>query len=570
MGEAATVLPILAMHLVLTALPLVAATLLAARLGLRGTPLLLAIGLAASGIVAMLAFWAYYAAPSIGRSFSYLVPLASLVLVADCLRGGRLDRQLLRNLATPLALWALGSTFLVFLGFLHGGTGEPLQMAATRFSSQLPPDNIIPGYFADWFFEHGHHGPPPVFPGEWLSSDRPPLQIGYVLSQRGFPWDTTGLHTQVLGVVLQQLWIVGLWALLLAAGVGRVARGLAIVAVLVSGVTIVHGFYIWPKLLPAAFLLAAAALLATPLWAGLRRDVRAAVLVAALLGLALLGHGASVFGVIPLAVFALYRGLPSRRWLVAALLVAVFLLAPWAAYQKYADPPGNRLSKWMLGGAAAIDDRGTVEAIADGYSKAGIGGTLDHKWNNFVTIGGGSPALDRVEATVEDAFDDDLTGAVGEIRQLFFFQLLPSLGLLLIAPFAMAAARARDRPDSPEWRLSLACWAIVLIGCLVWGLLMFGGPQSNASIHVGSMLIPVLAICAAAIGLRAVLPRFAVWYVGISALLTLALYVPDLDPQPGTAYSPVAALLAAASLVGFVAVAFQRRGPSAAPNTLAR
>jgi hypothetical protein len=570
-GDAASLLPILVLHLALTALPLAAAALLAARLGLRSVPLLLAVGLAASGLVAILGFWAFYATPLIGKSFSYLVPLGSLALIADCLHGGRVERDVLRGLATPLALWALGSAFLVFLGFLHGGTGEPLQMAQTRFSIQLPPDNMIPGFFADWFYQHGHNGPPSTFPGEWLSSDRPPLQIGYVLTQRSFGWDTTGLHTQVLGVVLQQLWIVGLWALLAAARVGRIGRGLAVVAVLLSDVAIVHGFYIWPKLLPAAFLLAAAALVVTPLWTDLRRDPRAGLLVAVLVSLALLAHGASVFGAIPLVALALIRGLPSWRWVAVAVLAAVVLLAPWAAYQKYADPPGNRLTKWMLGGAAAIDDRGTLEAIADGYRKAGFGGTLDHKWNNFVTIGGGSPALDRLGATVDDVVDGDVEGAVSEIRQLFFFQLLPSLGLLLIAPFAMAIAWARGRrPDSPEWRLSLVCWAVVLVGCLTWGLLMFGGPQSNASIHVGSLLLPVLAICAAVVGLLAVLPRFALWYVGISALLTVALYVPDLIPASGSSFSPLAALLAAACLAGFVAVAFRGHGPSATANTLAR
>jgi hypothetical protein len=570
MSDAASLLPILALHLALTALPAVAATLLAARCGLRSVPLLLAIGLASSGVVAVLAFWAYYADPLIGKTVSYLVPLGSALLIADCLRGGRIDRDLLRDLAVPLALWALGSAFLVFLGFLHGGISEPLQMAQTRFSIQLPPDNMIPGFFADWFFQHGHNGTPPAFPGEWLSSDRPPLQVGYVLSQRCFGWDHTGLHTQVLGVILQQLWIVGLWALLAAAGIGRIARGLTIVAVLLSGVAIVHGFYIWPKLLPAAFLLAAAAAMATPAWNDLRRDWRAALLVATLLGLALLGHGASVFGAIPLLAIAFWRGLPSRRWLAAALLIGIVLLAPWAAYQKYADPPGNRLTKWMLGGAAAIDDRGTIEAIADGYRRAGVDGTLDHKWNNFVTIGGGSPALDRVGAAVDDVSGGDRNGAIEEIRQLFFYQLLPSLGLLLIAPIAMALARARGRPASPEWRLSLACWAVVLVGCLAWGLLMFGGPQSNASIHVGSLLLPILAICAAVLGLLAVAPRFALWYVGISSLLTLALYVPALIPVSDSAYSVVAGLLSAAALAGFVALAFRGPDPSATPNTLAR
>ena len=49
----------LGVQLALTALPLVAAMLFAARLGVRKVPVLLAIGLAASGLLAMLAFWAF-------------------------------------------------------------------------------------------------------------------------------------------------------------------------------------------------------------------------------------------------------------------------------------------------------------------------------------------------------------------------------------------------------------------------------------------------------------------------------------------------------------------------------
>jgi len=562
------VLAPLALHLALTALPLVAAMLLAARLGLRKVPLLLAIGLAASGVMAMLTFWAFYAGPTLGKSFAYLVSFASLALIADCLVNGRIDRRLLRELALPLALWALGSAFIVYLGLLHGGTGEPLQIADTRFSGTLPPDNIIPSYFADWFYEHGHQGSPPVFPGDWLSSDRPPLQIGYVLGQRGFGWDTTGLHVQVLGVIVQQLWIVGLWALLLAARLGRVTRGLTVVTVLVSDLAIVHGFFTWPKLLPAAFLLAAAALVLTPLWSSVRRDLRLGALLAALFALALLGHGASVFGVIPLATIAIWRGVPGWRWLAIGLLTGIVLLTPWAAYQHYADPPGNRLVKWMLGGAPAIDQRGTLEAIADGYRAAGIGGTLDNKWENFATIAGGSAALNRLDTAARQLGDGDAAGATATLREGLFFYLLPSLGLLLLAPVAMAVAWVRGPPDSIAWRFALLSWAVVLIGCLAWGLLMFGGKQSNASIHVGSLLLPLLAICACVCGLRAVAPRFALWYVGSAAALMLALYVPPLEPPPGSAYSPAMALLAAAALAGFLALAFREPGSSGDANTL--
>jgi len=565
----ANLLPILVLHLALTALPIVAAMLVAARFGLRSVPLLLAVGLAASGTVAAVAFWGYYAEPLVGRSFAYLVPLGSAAAIVACVYDGQIDRRLFRALATPLGLWALASVFLVFFGFLHGGTAEPLEMASTRFTSKLPPDNVIPGFYADWFFEHGHSGTPPVFPGEWLSSDRPPLQIGYVLSQRGFGWDTHGQHTQVLGVILQQLWVVGLWALLLAARVGRVSRGLVVTALLASNLVIVNGFFIWPKLLPAALLLAATALVVTPLWDTVRRDLRGAVLLAALLGLALLGHGASVFGVIPLAAIGIARGLPGWRWIGVGALVALVLLAPWAAFQKYAEPPGNRLTKWMLGGVYALDDRSTGETIVDGYGEAGVGGTLENKARNLGTIAGNGPALDRVEAAFDD-LPDDAEGAVRELRELFFFQLLPSLGLLLLAPFAMAYARIRGRPDSAEWRLALACGAIVLIGCAFWVIALFGGPDSNASIHVGSLLLPVLAFCGAVCGLRAVYPRFAIYYVAVAATLMLALYVPAFEPVAGSTYSPLAALLAAAGLVGFVALAFGLFRGSADANTLAR
>src|ERR1041384_3583873 len=192
--DSAELLLLLAAHFVLAALPLVAAAICAARVGVRQLPVLLAIGLAASGAVAMLAFWSYYADPLIGEAFSYLVLFGSILLIGWTLYEGGLDRSLLRGLATPLLLWGLSSAFILFLGFLHGGTEEPLLTAATRFSHPLPGDNAIPLFYADWFFENGHAGVPPVFPGEWLASDRPPLQVGYVLSQRALGWDDAGLN----------------------------------------------------------------------------------------------------------------------------------------------------------------------------------------------------------------------------------------------------------------------------------------------------------------------------------------------------------------------------------------
>ena len=72
----------LGIQLALTALPLIAAMLFAARLGVRKVSVLLAIGLAGSGLTAMLAFWAFYVDPIVGKSFSYFLVFGSVLLIA--------------------------------------------------------------------------------------------------------------------------------------------------------------------------------------------------------------------------------------------------------------------------------------------------------------------------------------------------------------------------------------------------------------------------------------------------------------------------------------------------------
>jgi hypothetical protein len=544
---------LLAKHLILTGLPLAAAMLFAARLGVRQVPVLLAIGLAASGVLGLLGFWSYYASRLTGETVSYFALIGSAGLAAWALYGRRLERELLRRLATPLALWALGSAFLLFLGFAHGGTDQPLVTAMTRFSHPLPGDNELPIYFAEYFFQHGHHGTPPDYAG-FLSSDRPPLQTGYSLSQWKFGWDADRLDYQVLGVLLQQLWIVGLWALLLAARVNRVTRGLALVVVLVSDLAIVNGFFVWPKLLPAAMLLAVAALVLTPLWQSLRHSLWGAALVAALCALAMLGHGSSVFGVIPLLVIAAFRGLPNWRWLGVAALVGIVLMGSWSQYQKYGDPPGNRLTKWSLAGFTGIDERSTTEAVLDAYGEAGLDGAIHNKAENFATMSGGRMAIDGIRAALDSGKLSDL---VRTVRVNNFFYLLPSLGLLLLTPFVMAAAWRRGRRNPAEWSLALSCFLALVLGAVTWGLLLFGNLEDRTILHVSSYLLPLLGLVGGVVGLRATFPRFALYYVGASAVLSLALYAPALDPLPGSSYSVAAILLSALALAAFVFVAFR-------------
>jgi hypothetical protein len=90
-------------------------------------------------------------------------------------------------------------------------------------------------------------------------------------------------------------------------------------------------------------------------------------------------------------------------------------------------------------------------------------------------------------------------------------------------------------------------------------LLVFGSVEDRTVKHISSYLLPLLGIVGCVVGLRAVYPRFALGYVGAASLLSLALYVPSLEPLPGTSYSPIALAISALALAGFALLAFKSR-----------
>ena len=499
-----------AVQLALTAMPGVASVLLAMRLGARDIPVLLAVALAGSGATAMLAFWGYYASTSLGALCAYAIFFGSIALSVWCWPAVSGERALLRKLAVPLALWGLGSLFIVFFGFVHGGTETALVTGASRFSTvptQMASDNFIPTFFSNWMYA-GHPGSAPIFEPGWLFSDRPPLQVGYILAQRVFGWDATTIHDQLLGVITQQLWIVGLWALLVAARVSDRTRALAMLAAFVGDVTIANSFYVWPKLLAAAFVLAALALVVSPRGSTLRERPATILLLGALAGLAFLSHGSSVFGLIPLLAVAIVKGLPGRRWIAAGIAAALVLVLPWTAYQHFGDPPGNRVVKWALAGTTKIDGRSTGEEIVHAYGQAGLGEVLHNKLENFLTMAGGGPDTDvktvewihfqsafrdtgnAVEAIGDGRFGD----ALSEIRESRFSHLLWSLGILILALPAIVVGRLRGRRrEGPEWSLARVCLFVFGVGVVLWGLLLFGNVPSRAVVIEGSLAMPLVA-----------------------------------------------------------------------------
>jgi len=156
MSDARVVLLYAVFHIALIAAPAAAAIAIAGCRGVRDVVTLLAIGMVASGVSAMLAFWAYFGTHALGLLVSFTIPVASGIVVCWC--GARLGRQCpWKRLAFPLMLWAFGTLFLLFFGFLHGGVERPIQTAAVRFSHRLQSDNWLPLHFSESIYKFGQH-----------------------------------------------------------------------------------------------------------------------------------------------------------------------------------------------------------------------------------------------------------------------------------------------------------------------------------------------------------------------------------------------------------------------------
>lgn len=502
-------------------------------------------GLIVAGVVAYWTGIVWFGSPSAGSWASRLVPLAlAAYLVSVWRRDGAGVIRVLRLLATPIALTVTWATLVLGLGFLYGDYDSAKEVAASRFSHHLPMDNQLPHLFARHVEFNGHTGSPIHF-GSWLSSDRPPLQSAFELAHTLWPRSdpTAWLDYQVLATLLQSTWVLGLWALMTALGARRSVRALAVAGSAACGQVLLNSFFTWPKLLAAAFTLVAAAFVVR---GGAERKATRIGLAAAAAALAYLSHGGAVFALIPVAAVGAWqalRGGKTLRTMAAVAAVVVPLVAPWTVYQRLVDPPGDRLLKWMLADVQDVDPRPVLTAIAERYQEIGLGGALHNKLQNLYQVVG------YPVKPVPWAEGNELYSLARYLRAVWFFGLVPSLGLLLVLLLGWLWSRRAERTDV---RAALMLTGLWLAGVVVWCLLMFG-PRTSVT-HQGTYAFVLLGAAALVCTGALFSVRVTTVVIAAQAAVTLAIYVP-LHPIQDIAWTQsdmVAKQSLAVAVVGFV------------------
>jgi hypothetical protein len=506
----------------------------------------LALVFGATGVASYLLFFVWFFSAPLGRQVSSATLIVSaLVFVWHC----REERT--RRLLQQVDVWLPGLLMMLVMIAYLCVLAWPHTLANYRFDLHLPPeDNLVPRLLADrvdWGF-YRHATPPPIMWPGYRSSDRPPLQAGIVLALR--PWQllSTSWTYEIVGLLCQLGWIPALYALARTIGVDRRGMMVILIGCATSGFFFLNSIYVWPKLLAAALFLTGMALLLHVRRGEHIPQASAIVpIVGTLFTLALLAHGGPFFSLValPLLLMMLRPWPPvSTVAIIGTLAIGAVLLMPWLAYQRFYDPPGDRLLKIHLAGIAPDDDKDTRtlwRTLRDEYGKLTPARYLAGRWSNvteqFLVFGKTPPF-----------------GWVFWLQWQQFFHQLPALDTLLIGCAACVLPPwSRERTERARLLRTILVYAVG--STAIWIVLMLA--PNSAMIHQGSYATTVLLFFCVGAYLAMLQDAIVIGALGLHVVfsaLVWGAWPTAVVPTPGVPQPNVLYLYAAAFFLGAFAL----------------
>lgn len=472
----------------------------------------LAVAVLCSGALGYLVFWIYFANRWAGRAFSWFV-LFIAIFEAISLRRRKTEFPLRLDVDTRnilgLMFW-VGLFYLALLNIVYLPLSQGYLAEARFFLGPLPIDNLLPKMLADHFYSGTD--PRPFF-GDWLSSDRPPLQSGLYLLNLPIltpTFFTNDRYYETIGITLQTLWIPAIWVLARSLNLGRSWLRWALAFSIFSGFFFLNSVFLWPKLLAASFFLIAIHFLLR--WKN--TSLVSVVYAGMAAGLALLSHTAVLF-TWPVLLFAAIwsaRVKEYRAMLAAGLVfvaTVVGLMLPWMAYQKFYDPPGDRLIKYHLADVKPVTARPSLEVIREAYNKL----TWDQIIQNRKTdIGAFFSGWD---IGVSEMLSD-------KVRSAEFFFLFRSLGLLNLGFFLLLPILFKQGLPKGSKGFLIGLTLATLGGLAFWVLVMFA--PMGTIIHQGSYATMILLFLLAALGISVLPEKWIQFLLGIHVLLFFSVW----------------------------------------------
>lgn len=495
------------------------------------------------GILGYFSFFLYLLSPGVGAFFSGLMAVVCVLLMVFVVRNMFLELGVALRVISPVFVLTL---LVVFIGYYpFSSVGDDVWKIAANRWLNLPIDNWIPKIFADQIW-NGTIQRPMI--GDWLSSDRPPLQTGVLLVFYPLMVGNAVLY-QTVGTMLQLLVIPATWSLLCMAGCSN-GRPYIILAVCASSLVVVHSLFIWPKLISSAYVV----LCFIYVWREGSCNIRWFV-VGASAALAMLSHGGAFFalgGIFSVWFVFNIIGLSFKKIVLngGAWAGTFFaLMLPWVIYGKYVDPEFGRLIKWHLAGVVEPSQISVVTALVDSYAKVSFSEWLYGRLENFYAITAGNVAV--------DFFDFRLPEFFLNVRMKSFYYMFYSMWFFspVLACFLWAIG------GFPSFHRNV--WMVFLSsvsGCVVWIVLMFS-PGSTV-IHQGSFFMWFGFFVWSAVVVFSVAKKIALLFLSLNmSLLVFSYFIDGCScSTQGAVYCSVVLLLSSAFVVSVFILEKNERG----------
>lgn len=375
----------------------------------------------------------------------------------------------------------------------------------------------------------------------WKISDRPPL-LGTLyaieLLATGSSDNPLYWNYELLGIVLNSLYLIPLYLLLARLFRDRRMAGWIAAAVLLNTFVFINTWYTWPKLMAMYFVLTAVFyVLARD---GFRR--RDALVTGICCGLAALSHGGAVLSLPGLMLYqgvALWRrGKSLRRVFVIVGLIAIFIAAflvvqlPWEIYKKRNSPDRSVILKFHY-----FSNYGAVE----NYKPDLVNKLLTASLSDWIVAFFQSTTpqeqyrhrLSNLAASLRangfaELFRTILSGKWGSyfksVHESQFFNPLPAVGPLTIifGVFFLVASFIRRRVATPGGRNALnadmpkllVLFSFAIVSLIFNTLLKWSGPK-NFELPYLELVLNIALLAGFAFSLHLIMRIMLMTFIGL-------------------------------------------------------
>ncbi len=474
---------------------------------------LLILSITIASLISYIIFWIYFFNHLFGRYFSCLFILTCLIIFF--LKFKTFEKIIFEHrFIAPIVLTLLTACFYLSALYIYSPSdGITEWVANNRFVKGLPADNIIPKLFLERIynglsFEN--------FLGDWLASDRPPLATAILTTVRPLSIFNEVMFYQYVGTYLELLWIPGLFSICIFYELDKKVIGLILSSAIFSGVYLINSVFLWPKLLTIP-LFSLTYILVFNLCQISRIEIRhyiQSVLIGVAAALSLLSHGGIIFSCIALGIaIMINKHKLHYKFIMTAFASFLCTYIPWILFQKFVDPPGNRLFKWHLAGVIEVNNLSFTEAFIKAYTQTPIKDIIQNKIENIKAL---------FPYTMINWFGIPVIGT--EHIRTFGSPLVLNLFLLSLMIHMIDKYCLKKEPLSYQAKITIY---FTFLSFFVWPMLMF--EPAVTTIHQGSHFNLIIIYLFIAIGAKYTTKIIANIIFVFNIIMFFALFVANTD-----------------------------------------